>query len=230
MTPRKPKITMPCTYCGDSVTRYASQQINPKTGKLREIVKCKKCRRADPRILFWSKVDHSGGPDACWPWTGCKHEFPNSPGYFHGFFRSVQYPHEQYAHRFAFLLAKGPIPKGLLVLHKCPGRHNPLCCNPRHLELGTQSQNIKDMVQQGTHGMLTRPGELHWNSKLTEVAVLEILREYKRFNVRPLALKFGVSIACIHDVWQRRSWKHVRPPEWPDYPGPNTQAPPPNPS
>src|SRR5438874_974236 len=20
---------------------------------------------------FWSKVDKSGGPDACWPWTGC---------------------------------------------------------------------------------------------------------------------------------------------------------------
>jgi hypothetical protein len=50
------------------------------------------------------------------------------------------------AHRLAWELANGPIPKGMQVLHRCD---EPRCCNPDHLFLGTQAENMADMSRKG---------------------------------------------------------------------------------
>lgn len=50
------------------------------------------------------------------------------------------------AHRLAWNLYKGEIPKGLQVNHKC---HNPKCVNTEHLYLGTQKDNIRDCIEAG---------------------------------------------------------------------------------
>ena len=50
------------------------------------------------------------------------------------------------AHRYAWELWIGPIPDGMFVLHKCDNRG---CCNPEHLFLGTQADNIRDMHRKG---------------------------------------------------------------------------------
>jgi hypothetical protein len=95
---------------------------------------------------FEAKVDRSGGPDACHPWLGAT----NAKGY--GRFRvkrDGRWTHTP-AHRYAWVLAKGRIPKGVYPDHEChtkdldcPGGVCPhrLCCNPRHLARTTDAQN-----------------------------------------------------------------------------------------
>jgi hypothetical protein len=50
------------------------------------------------------------------------------------------------AHRVAFELEKGEIPPGLCVLHCCDV---PLCCNPEHMRLGSQRDNMQDRYDKG---------------------------------------------------------------------------------
>ena len=84
---------------------------------------------------FWRMVD-VGEPDECWPWTGGGDRY----GKIKVRRMSVS------AHRFAWQVANGPIPDGMSVLHTCD---NPPCCNPSHLFLGTNSDNMRDMVTKG---------------------------------------------------------------------------------
>lgn len=49
-------------------------------------------------------------------------------------------------HRVVYDVYKGPIPKGLHVLHKCD---IPSCLNPDHLFLGTHADNMADARRKG---------------------------------------------------------------------------------
>jgi hypothetical protein len=75
----------------------------------------------------------------CWIWTrGLTHN-----GY--GAFLVKRNPHAR-AHRWAWMLFRGPIPIGLFVLHKCDVRR---CVNPDHLFLGTARDNTTDAINKG---------------------------------------------------------------------------------
>ena len=73
---------------------------------------------------FWESVEKREG---CWEWLGRK----DRQGY--GVVRIIIHYEEKLfqAHRFAYELAKGPIPEGLTLDHLCRNRG---CVNPAHLE------------------------------------------------------------------------------------------------
>lgn len=97
--------------------------------------------RPDTRAeRFWQKVDRRGN-EQCWIWISVR----NSDGY--GQFRTGGAFMDK-AHRESWRMANGPIPEGLSVLHRCD---NPSCVNPNHLFLGTQQDNIADMLRKGRH-------------------------------------------------------------------------------
>jgi hypothetical protein len=89
---------------------------------------------------FWSKVDMSGGLDACWPWQGELSKV--------GYGRFWVGKGNVLAHRAAKEITAGPIPAGLVVMHHCD---NPVCCNPVHLSVGTARENVLDAVRKGRY-------------------------------------------------------------------------------
>lgn len=84
---------------------------------------------------FWDKVDRSGGAGACWPWTATR------TGNGYGNFKASIWGHMP-AHRVAVWISTGEyVDHKLVVRHSCD---NPICCNPAHLQVGTQGENIQD--------------------------------------------------------------------------------------
>lgn len=149
--------------------------------------------------LFWERVNR--GPD-CWLWTGAT---TNSNGYLYGVLR--RHRRWQRAHRYAYELAVGPIPEGMLVCHACDV---PLCVRPDHLFLGTHRDNTQDMLRKRRHGRERVHGSAHHKAKLTESDVQEIRR--KRADgaaLGPLASEYGVSKGLIWQIVSRRIWTHV---------------------
>lgn len=108
------------------------------------------------------------------------------------------------AHRVAWVLANGPIPDGLWVLHHCD---NPPCINTEHLFLGTRQDNIDDKVQKNRSSRLT--GETNPAHKLTEGEVLEIRQNTEGLSRAALARKYNISHSQVYKVINRWNWRKV---------------------
>lgn len=149
-----------------------------------------------PRSM--SKVDVKG-PDDCWEWAGGLQK--QGYGNFH-----VSSPNGQpwvswLAHRFAWTLAYGPIPEDLGVLHSCDNRP---CCNPTCLFLGTDADNMRDMVLKGrsaTCGYYVR-GERHARAKVSDADVERVLALRGKVRAAELARELGVGVHLIWHYWR----------------------------
>lgn len=152
---------------------------------------------------FWERVD-VGSLDNCWPFVGARYGGRDGKTYgaaCSGHSRTV------YAHRLAFSLANGidiyTIPRSLVVRHACD---NPICCNPMHLELGTQKQNAEDMAARGRS---TR-GSRSSSAVLNEAKVLRIKARLAAGEFHHLiARDFGVSRPAISIIASGKTWRHV---------------------
>ena len=95
-------------------------------------------------LEFWKEV-YNEDPRACWEWGRAK----ISTGYGSLVFNGKK----RLAHRVAYESINGPIKNGLHILHECD---NPACCNPNHLRLGTNQDNIADSMKKGRRKGITR--------------------------------------------------------------------------
>lgn len=109
----------------------------------------------------------------------------------------------EYAHRVAFKKMRGPIVEGMVVCHKCD---NPVCCNPSHLFLGTQADNLRDMRGKG-RGVR---GSRVWSAKLRE-EVIPFIRGMLKTGAtqKDVAIIMGVSKSVICAVANGKAWRHV---------------------
>lgn len=153
---------------------------------------------------YWSYVDASGGPDACHPWTGK----PDSSGYGRLTCRYGSSPAKRNvrASRIAYLLAYGEVPDGLQVMHLFCEDDNRLCCNHRHLGIGTNKQNSEDMVRKGRHAYGERCGK----GDVTEAKVSEILRRADAGEpYTSIADDLTLSRTLVQTIARGRRWTHV---------------------
>ena len=88
---------------------------------------------------FWEKTEKRG-PYECWPWKG---HFDKDGYGLLDVGRSCKG-----AHRVAWELVRGPIPPKMYVCHHCD---NPPCVNPKHLYIGSGSDNMRDMWKRKRH-------------------------------------------------------------------------------
>lgn len=135
----------------------------------------------------------------CWYWTG----FIDELGY------GVSSDHKvRKAHRLSWSIFNGDIPKGMKVLHKCDIRS---CVNPNHLFLGTQADNVQDMISKGRQVYPTpKPGVLNPQAKLTPIKVLEIREKYKNGEtLNDLTEEYGISKMTVFRAAKQISWRHI---------------------
>lgn len=144
------------------------------------------------KCRVWSRVS-VGDPDQCWPWTGPR----NEDGY-----GVISYGK---AHRGMWTVTNGDIPPGLCVLHSCD---NPPCCNPRHLHLGTNTENVAEREKR-TRPLL-RCKRWHNRIVLTEDMVVDARREYRDgSSCKRIADKFGISVGTMMAALSGKSWGWV---------------------
>jgi HNH endonuclease len=138
------------------------------------------------RTRFEAKI--AKAPDGCWLWMGAH----NSRGY--GRFKIKG--RLECAHRVAWTIYRGPIPKGMQVLHRCD---QPRCCNPEHLFLGTHMTNVIDALQKGRTAKM----------KLTADDVAVIRQTPRSITHVELARRLGVGAQTIADARAGRTWRHL---------------------
>ncbi len=141
---------------------------------------------------FWSNVEKRG-PDECWEWTASLQE--KGYGQFNAGKHEGQKKLTVRVHRFAYELVHGPTRKK--VLHSCDNRK---CVNLKHLFVGTQADNIHDMIAKGRR-----------RTRLSELQVRSVkLYLLNRWTHKKIASHFLVSRATISHIATGRLWAGVQ--------------------
>lgn len=178
--------------CGKTFKKFA------KDGKPRKFLQGHKTKMTVAEYLeatkkrFWAKVAKKG-KDECWEWLSVTSHDGYGRLWFRGRFSG--------AHRFSWMIHNETIPAGLYVLHKCD---NPICVNPNHLFLGTNTDNMRDRVS-----------KIGWQRTFVKLSAEQVTAIRHRYETeetssRKLGKEYGVSKTQILRIVNGISRYHVR--------------------
>ena len=183
---------------------------NIKNAKQREWYRLRKLglgspnpgRPASTPDVLWGKVNKAG-ENECWLWTG----FKNKEGYGRTWINNKAY----YAHRVIYNLTYPNVIKleaptsakeSGFLLHTCD---NPLCCNPKHLWVGTHKDNMEDKAKKGRCPDFS--GDKGPRCKLTMEQANEARQLRKDgMSIPDLMTKFGLSRASMKTLLRGKSY------------------------
>lgn len=192
-----PFVTLKCEQCDKPfetpvrrmrVARFCGKECFYKHGS------GVKARSIDEKRELFSTMHKpwQNGLWRCWQWNGTTDD--NGYGIF------TRTNGSRLAHRASWFFEHGELREEDFVLHECD---NPSCVNPAHLFLGTQSDNIADMVSKCRHQV----GEQRPAAKLKESGVREIRAMDGPH--QKIADLFGVTRTVVTNIKNRKAWKHV---------------------
>lgn len=132
------------------------------------------------------------------PWSGCW-IWMLAFGKKHGYGAAWNGKYAR-AHRLSYEVFNGAIPEGLSVLHRCDEK---LCVNPAHLFVGTQLDNMRDMVAKGR--INAAPVGNTRGAKITAEIVRAIRADTR--TALEISAAYGIARPTVYGIKHRRSWK-----------------------
>ena len=160
-------------------------------------------RPANTPEVLWSKVEKKG-VDECWPWMGTR----TKGGYGRVQIRDWNY----YAHRVIYLLEypdsielnapKNKDVRGLLM-HSCD---NPICCNPKHLRIGTYAENNADKKAKGRCKDFSGAKGPRCKLTMEQARTIRQLRK-DGISARDLAKQYEISLPSVKTLLRGYSYR-----------------------
>lgn len=154
---------------------------------------------------LWPRVKKS---DGCWFWLGSRDQKGYGKVQFQG--------QKSVVHRVVYELLVGPVPDGFQVCHHCD---NPPCCNPAHLFVGTNQDNVRDSFNKGrregydlAHYLQCNPQKRQVRRKKLTAAQVAIIRSRAAsLNIcqAELARAFGVTPNTIMRAVHGKTWRNL---------------------
>ena len=180
----------------EHISLYLATQHKGKLGNT--AWKARKFPPSNLSVRLWQKIAIAGTDD-CWLWTAYRDR--------RGYGKIGNNGSSYLAHRIVFRLVNGDFPEHLKVCHRCD---NPSCCNPNHLFLATQYDNVQDRHLKGHDAHFGLKGTAHPLAKLSEEQVREI-RKFHKLGVSEskLAIQFSISQSHVSRIIQQKEWQHI---------------------
>lgn len=153
----------------------------------------------DYSIKDRKRVYYTENENGCWECFS----HPRCGGRNKSYIKITVQKRQSYLHRESYKTYNGEIPKGMVVMHTCD---NTICCNPKHLKIGTSAENTEDKVNKNRQLKGSNVG----NSILKENDVLKILK-YRESGMleKEIAIIFNVSRCTINSILSGKIWNHI---------------------
>lgn len=149
-----------------------------------------------------SRIRKVEGPmdTPCWEWQGCKNEKGYGQVTYHG--------KRWIAHRLFYYLLTGTHPMAMFCCHHCD---NPACCNPGHIFLGNNQDNMRDCSRKGRVVIPGYKGEDHALAVLSEDQIRTMAAQYVAGTTKTeLASQYNTAVTNVCMVLNGHTWGHVK--------------------